>query len=512
MRDRRFGPHHLLMLTVAVLLVIGTFAHSSSLAQQEDEQRRFLEVRRRQLELQSARKQLERSQKLAAQGLVPQSETDRDRAAVETAQLNYQQALLSLLDMQPRISVRSAIKTQDREGRKFVRLVISNLTPTFDDSQFQLLNNFEGADPIPEALRTRNVTDIFVSLRDPGGETGTQRLANATISLPYEIHIPEMKYDEEKKLDFQLLRDVDSVTVALTYRNQTREIPVQLEHAAGESEIQVSSSQFSQEADLGGQATYNLQLERPSVDVRAFQLLVVNLPHQISSSFIDLQSQARLSQINFPAGVTKQTLGLRLTLPERADEQVQVDKPLELWALVLDEAKASRFAAEQRYTAAQLAAAGSGRVKLVVIPRGVGKIEVAAASLLSEIETGQNVETRITVRNTGTRRLDNVKLSAEYPLNWRVEITPVIIPSVGINSEEIVSLKIVPPPDAGVGDYEVRLKTESFADNRRIQSEDKVYRVSVKAKTNLFSTLALVGGLILVVIGIVVFGVRLARR
>lgn len=511
MRDRRFGPHHLLilMLTVAVLLVIGTFAHSSSLAQQEDEQRRFLEVRRRQLELQSARKQLERSQKLAAQGLVPQSETDRDRTAVETAQLNYQQALLSLLDMQPRISVRSAVKTQDRDGRKFVRLVIANLTPTFDDSQFQLLNNFEGADPIPEALRTRTVSDIFVSLRDGGAAAGD---GAATISLPYETHIPKLPYGEEKALNYQLLRDVDTVSVALTYRNQTREIPVQLEHAAGESEIQVSSSQFSQEADLGGQATYNLQLERPSVDVRAFQLLVVHLPHPISSSFIDLQSQARLSQINFPAGVTKQTLGLRLTLPERADEQVQVDKPLEFWALVLDEAKASRFAAEQRYTAAQLAAAGSGRVKLVVIPRGVGKIEVAAASLLSEIETGQNVETRITVRNTGTRRLDNVKLSAEYPLNWRVEITPVIIPSVGINSEEIVSLKIVPPPDAGVGDYEVRLKTESFADNRRIQSEDKVYRVSVKAKTNLFSTLALVGGLILVVIGIVVFGVRLARR
>lgn len=515
MRMHRTISRLLLALPTLLVLILGSLPAGQGLGQQRDEQARFLEVRRRQLELQSARKQYERTQKLALQGLVAQTDADRDQNAVATAQLNYQQAVLVLLDMQPRISVRSAIKTQDREGRKFVRLVISNLTPTFDDSQFKLLNNFEGADPIPEALRTRNVADIFVSLRDPGGaggETGAARLANATISLPYEIHIAEMKYDEEKKLDFQLLRDVDSVTVALTYRNQTQEIPVQLEHGPGESDIQVSSTQFSQEADLGGQATYNLQLERPSVDVRTFQLLIVNLPRQISASFVDLQTQARLSQLNFPAGVTRQTLGLRLTLPDRADEQVRIDASLEFFALVLDQSKAAHFESEQTYSEAQLAAAGSGKAKLIVIPRGVGKIEVAAASLFSEIERGQSVETKFTVRNTGTRRLDNVKLSAEYPLNWRVEITPVIVPSIDLNREEVVGLKIIPPPDAEVSDYEVRIKTESFADNRRIQSEDKIYRVNVKAKASLGTTAALVGGLILLVVGIVILSVKLTRR
>ena len=67
-------------------------------------------------------------------------------------------------------------------------------------------------------------------------------------------------------------------------------------------------------------------------------------------------------------------------------------------------------------------------------------------------------------------------------------------------------------PEVGVGDYEVRIKTESFADNRRIQSEDKIYRVSVKAKTNIFGTSVLIGGLLLLVVGIVVFGVRLTKR
>jgi len=172
--------------------------------------------------------------------------------------------------------------------------------------------------------------------------------------------------------------------------------------------------------------------------VRSFQLKVLNLPRQISYSFVDLQSQARLSQINFPAGVTRQSLGLRLSLPERADDQVLVDQPHEFWALIVDDATAGKFSQDRAYSDSEMIGAGSGKVKLLVIPRGVGKIEVQAASLFSEIETGQNVETRITIRNTGTRRLDNVKLSAEYPLNWRADFQPNIIPSLDINNELLI--------------------------------------------------------------------------
>lgn len=499
----------LLLIPILALALSITIA---AVAQQGDEQQRFLEVRRRQLELQSARKQLARSEKLASQGLLPQTEVDNDRSDVETAQLNYQQAVLALLNLQPRISVRSAIKTQTADGRRFVRLVISNLTPTFDDSQFRLLNNFEGADPIPEELRTRVVNDIFVSLRDSGDATSQSGGRGATISLPYETHIPQLKYNEAKTLDYQLLRDVDTIIVALTYRNQTQEIPVQLQRAAGASEIQIVSAQFSQEADLGNQATYNITLERPTVDVRSYQLKVINLPRQISYSFLDLGTQARLSQINFPAGVTRQELGLRLFLPERADDQVRVDEPMEFWALALDDAMAARLSDNRIYDASEIAREGAGRLRLVVMPRGVGRIEATAASLFSEIEAGQNVEAKITIRNTGTRQLNNIKLSAEYPLNWRVEVAPDIIPALDINREDIVTLRLLPPADVGVGDYEVRIKTESFADNRRVQSEDKIYRVSVKSKASIWATAGLVGGLLALVGGVVAFGIKMARR
>jgi hypothetical protein len=500
-------------LAIAMLLVM---TGESGKAQQGDEQRKFLELRRRQIELQAARKQYERSEKLAAQGLVPQTDIDRDRNNVATAQLNYQQAVLAVFELQPRISVRSATKTQTQDGRKFIRLVIANLTPAFDDSQFKLLNNFEGADPIPEQLRTRKINGVFVSLRDSGtslgGEPNAPRVPNATIALPYETYIPQMEYGETKTLSYQLLRDVDTVIVALSYRNQTQEIPVQVERAAGDSVVQIASSQFSQEADLNGQVTYNLSLERPTVDVRSFHLKVVNLPRQIGYSFIDLESQARLSQINFPAGVSRQSLGLRLFLPERADELVKVDAPLQLWALALDESAVIPFGQDRPYTDGELSGANIGKVKLVIIPRGVGKIDVTANSLFSEVEAGHNVIASITVRNSGTRLLDNIRLSAEHPLNWRVELTPDILTTLEISREQEVRLSIQPPADVGVGDYEVRIKTGSFADNRRVQSEDKIYRVSVKAKTNLLGVGGLVGGLLVLMVGIVVVGVKITRR
>lgn len=158
-----------------------------------DEQRRFLEVRRWQIELKAARTQLQRTQELFEQGLVSRTELDRAQTGVDTAQLNYQEAVLSLLSLQPRLSIREAIKYQIKDGRKFVRLTVENLTPTFDDSQFRLLSNFEGADPIPAELRRRDVQDIFVSLK-AASEPGTSNQATSrgtTIALPLRSPCPQ---------------------------------------------------------------------------------------------------------------------------------------------------------------------------------------------------------------------------------------------------------------------------------------------------------------------------------
>lgn len=500
-------------LIAAALLLASVWPGGLAVQGQANEQERFLEVRRRQIELRGARSEYQRAEELFRAGLISKVELDRIGTQVDNAQLSYQEAVLALLGLQPRISVRAAVKFQTPDGRNFVRLTVVNLTPTFDDEQFRLLNNFEGADPIPAQLRTRSVKDIYISLQDSGGRSPEENgLRGVTIALPYEQHVAQLDYGQSRTLVFELLRDVASVVVAIGYKGQQREVPVQLQQAAIEGGVKVSSAQFSQEADLGSQATWDLRLDRASVDVRRFELKAVNLPRQVQASFIDPKSGARLSQVSFPAGVTQQSLQLRLSLPDRAGEGFALDRPLSFWAIVADDRQSGRFEAVREYSAEEIRASQTGNTQLQLIPRGLGKLEVTAPSLFAEISRGESVATGIVVRNAGTRRLDNVTVSAEPPLGWTAVAEPAVVASLDIGTEREVQLRITPPTEVSVGDYEVRLKTESLSFNTTVSSEEKSFRVRVEAGTNFVSLALLTLLLFAAVGGGVVFWIRLSRR
>lgn len=512
MVSRRSLHHTLLGCVLLLSLAAAARAQIGQVEPGSGETERFLEVRRRQVELKAARAELKRVEKLASDGLISQADLEKAQTSLETAQLSYQESVLQLLAVQPRISIKQAVKHQGADGRKFVRLTVANQTPAFDDAQFRMLSNFEGADPIPNDLRTRVVQDIFLSLRDAGGGAdATPR--GTTIALPYEVHLPQLGYGEARTIDFELLRDVPSVTVAVSYKGESREVDVQLQQGETDAVVAVTASQISQEADLGSEATFSLQLDRSSVDTRSFLLGVVDLPRQISSSFVDPGSSARLSQIFFPAGVGQKQIELHLFLPDRSDEQVAIDKPLEFFALVMAPAQTERFADRSRtFGPDEIRKSHAGWVRLELIPRGVGKIEVLASNLFTEIAHGDTVSSDLTVRNTGTRRLDNVRIWTENPAGWRTEVVPDVVPSLDRDREATVKLTIHPPEQVTVGDYEVRIKTESYAYNRRVPSEDKIYRISVKPRANLLGAAALLVGLLVLVVGTVIFGIRLARR
>ena len=118
----------------------------------------------------------------------------------------------------------------------------------------------------------------------------------------------------------------------------------------------------------------------------------------------------------------------------------------------------------------------------------------------------------VTVKNAGSRRLDNIKLTTENPIGWKTTITPDLIKSLDPEQEITVQITIAPPKDGGVGAQEVKIKTEAIADNRRVQSEDKTIRIQLNAKTSLFGTIALVLVLAAIIGGIIWFGIKLSRR
>jgi len=63
-----------------------------------------------------------------------------------------------------------------------------------------------------------------------------------------------------------------------------------------------------------------------------------------------------------------------------------------------------------------------------------------------------------------------------------------------------------------VGDYEPKVRTECIADNRRVESEDKIIRIHLSAKANVIGITLLVLFLVGLLVGIVIFGIKLTRR
>jgi uncharacterized membrane protein len=114
--------------------------------------------------------------------------------------------------------------------------------------------------------------------------------------------------------------------------------------------------------------------------------------------------------------------------------------------------------------------------------------------------------------NEGTRRLDNIEVKIDPPLNWTKRADPAVVPSLDIGEEHRVELTFTPPGDIAVGRYEIRLRTSGLSDNRPVNAEDKTVTVEIAAGANVIGTALVVLMILGLVGGIVVFGIRLSRR
>jgi uncharacterized membrane protein len=125
---------------------------------------------------------------------------------------------------------------------------------------------------------------------------------------------------------------------------------------------------------------------------------------------------------------------------------------------------------------------------------------------------GQSVGMEVRVKNAGTRLLNNIRISTDLPLNWRSEVQPDLIATLEQGKDEVVTIRFLPPGDVSVGDYEPKIKTECIADNRSVESENKIVRIHVASKTNVLGISLLIILLVGLLVGIVVFGIKLTRR
>ena len=459
---------------IAVLLAILLMPFTVR-AQEDSEAALLLDLKKTRADYEVAKQKYENDTKLYNEKAISANDFNRSKNELLSKEVDYQKLILKLISQQSYITVERAVKYQDQRGERKVKITLKSALEGNEEYLSQFKEHFDVFTP---EMRSGKIYNIYVSLVDNESKT----------------IIGSIELGKVATADFELLKDAENLTVSLNYNNRKDEKNIYLKKDASVNVIDISSMQFSQEADLSSKATYDLTLERFSTSDDVYRLEVLDLPRQISYDFTD--GESKVTQIKFAQGVNIKKLSLQVYLPDRDDQQVVIDKPIKFQV--------------QTVTASNGEKAGSENLE--IIPRGKGKIEVRANNLYHETTVGKEVVMDVTVRNGGTRRLDNIKLTTEKPLGWDTRIEPDVISSLEPEKELTVKVTIIPPSDGGVGAQEVKIKTEAMADNRKVDTEDKTVRIQVNASTSVFGTIFLILLLVGFIGGIVWFGMKLSKR
>jgi hypothetical protein len=469
---------------------------------QRDDQYVLLGLKRAKEMYEVARTEYERSQLLHAQGMTSDAALDQARRNLADAEVNYQQSLLAVLFEQQYVAVIGAVKYQAGDGTKHVRLKLQN-TSRGGEEFHQLVSSDE---QLFQLLQPDVIHNVYVSLLND---------ENAIIGQPYESKINALVYGEPVILDFSLLQDLDSVTVNLLYGNgSTRAVKIYLQKDSTVDRVLIQSEQFSQEAELGGSATFAFDLELFSGSNDTFRLAVVNLPNEVNRYFVDPATQARLRQLRFTESSRTRRAALRVFLPDRPTDEFVMDQAIAFYVLALpdDRSEELSLSEEKTWTEAEIRELGVGFARLELLPRGVGRLLVRAPQLYHSSHAGESLTMSLEVVNEGTRRLDNVEVTAAPPHGWQKFISPAVIPALEIGEEQTVELTFEIPEDMPVGSYEVRVRTTSFADEKPIEGEDKNVTVKIEAHTSIAAPAILILLLLGIITAVVVVGVRIAKR
>ena len=469
---------------------------------ERDDQYVLLGLKRAREAFELSRKELERQEELFARGLVPESQLDVTRRAFAEAEVNYQQSMLAVLFEEQYVAVRAAVKRRDAAGRSSVRLRLENTAG--GGAELRHLAGME--DELFRSLAPDRIHDVYVSLLDDAG---------AIVSQPYEAKIEELVTGRPADLVFGLLRDLDSVTVALNYGNGNRRtVKVFLQRDEREDRVAVRPLQFSQEGELGGTVSFDLALELYSGSDDTYRLAVLNLPPEVHATFSDPESDARLRQIRFEGGSETRRARLSLELPDRPSERLPLGAAQELLVAAVPEQRAGELGEMEgrAWTPAELDAAGIGWARLELLARGAGRLQVVAPQLFQRSEGSAPVSLAVDLRNDGSGELRNVALQLEPPVGWQRRIEPALVPVLAVGAERRVTVTLEPPPDVPSGRYEARLESRALADGRPVDGEDKLLTVEIAAPVSLAGTVGLLGAILALVGGLVVFGVKLTRR
>lgn len=485
-----------------------------------------LNLRAAQVDLEHARQAYERyrNEHVNAQGLFDRSiitkkELDEALSAYMQAQQQLRQAEIALektklgfLANATHITILEAKKYYDHTGQRMLDLVLRN---TSNLAQAESVLSYHDPNlPAPAVWHSPgqirallNIENIIVSIVD----------AQASIGKPYEQIIPVLAHGQDQKVTFELLTDVEQAGVKLQYLGQTAVENIHLEKESLQEIPTMAAIQFSQEGQLGADIHYMLELEMLVTSAQSFALTVTNVPPQINVSFVDQISNARVTSVRFDDKVSKHSLALRLSIPQKLD-LAMIDRTIhfQAWAVTTPQLEAlNELRAEHDDGAIPpeaLEAIQAARVNLALIPKGSARLEILIDNLYTEILPQQSLTVKADLRNSGTLELFDLMPEVLPPLGWKAQVTPKSIPRLRPDEKHTFQVQLDPGPEVGVGEYEVQIEARGQSGGSIADAIEKRLKVRINARTNYTTTVLLVGGLVTLVVGIMVFGVKLSRR
>jgi len=350
------------------------------------------------------------------------------------------------------------------------------------------------------------IQNIIVSLED-----------GSIVGEPYEIIIPSLKYNEKKSLSFQLLKDCEEVGVHMKFLDLELVKKVFLRKVAIQDVPTINSAQFSQEGSLGQKVRFDIILERLAEKEENFRLVVLNLPRQLDLNFIDLESQARITQVKFSEQNSRQQLNLEIAIPEKLEEKY-VDSTLEFYVFIIRPSEYKQInSLREKYGSEampleEIEKIKGNYVRLELIPRGIGELEVVISNRYQEIKEDETVTIRVDILNSGTLGLINLRTEVDLPYEWEARVKPSLIREIAAGDKEPVNIEVIPPESIGIGEYDLRVMAVGEVGNEKVESQEKNIIIRVGARANIVGNAVLIVLLVLLVVGIAVASVKISRR
>jgi ABC-type transport system involved in multi-copper enzyme maturation permease subunit len=446
----------LLRLTFGILIAC---IFATSAFTQSDPASHLYQVKRAEIEVSRTKDAFERNQRLFKDGLVSERDFEEAERRYQEARLTYVYTLIRATSGSFYVSVEKAVKYQKPDGTKWVKLTLLNSLPDLGETidQFLGLENQGGLDNYKE-LYSNEIRNVFLSIEKDGVIAGQ----------PLEYKINSLSFGEKRDFDFQIMRDMDEVEVCVRYDLQTVERrKVFLTPSGSASKIVLTPENFSVESNLGARAIYRIAVERYLMGASVVKLNIPDLSPQFQWDIYD--GETRISDINFRENDFKKNLTLNVHIPQRESQDVAMDKPIEFHLVATEQTQMETI---------------EGKAKLVLIPRGIGEIEIKADNLFQESTGSKTIKLPIRVANRGSRDILDVALAIRGGAGWENSVEPIAIESLQPQREGTFNLFLSPPENVHPGEYDFRISIRGLSDGKTVYAEEKTFRIKINASAN----------------------------